>query len=354
MTADPEAIVPSRASLDGSPGHASADGQEPISASSRLAMYRRMVEIRGLEKRAYDLFLQNLVPGTSHLAIGHEAIAAAFAEAMRPDDYSFATYRGHGHALARGASMTGILAELLGRANGILGGRGGSMHITDVDHYMMGSYAIVGTHLAIANGAAWSAQYRQSGQAAICFFGDGATNIGTFHEAVNLASVWNLPTVFVCENNLYMEYTPIGAVTPVDHPAADRAASYGLEPTLVDGNDPDEVFRIARHALERAREGGGPALIEALTYRHGGHSRADPGKYRPQEEVDAWIARDPIPMYRERLAQAGFSGEELTAVEVEVERLVDEATDAAKAGPLPDDGELFANLWADGGAAWRK
>lgn len=328
-------------------------GAEQISEPTRVAMYRKMVEIRRLEKRVADLFLQNLVPGTSHLAIGQEAIAAGFGAAMRPDDYSFATYRGHGHALARGTSMVGIVAELMGKANGLLGGRGGSMHIMDVGHYMMGSYAIVGTHLAIANGAAWSAQYRRSGQVAVCFFGDGATNIGTFHEAVNLAAVWRLPTVFVCENNLYMEYTRTADVTAVSHPAADRAASYGLERIIVDGNDPDAVYHVAAAVLARARDGCGPALVEALTYRHGGHSRADPATYRPKEEVEAWIARDPIPMYRKRLEEAGIDKRELDALEVEVEAQVELATEQAKAAPLPDTGTVLTNLWADGGASWR-
>ena len=175
-----------------------------------------------------------------------------------------------------------------------MGGKGGSMHLTSVEHGAMGSYAIVGAHLPIAVGAAWSAQYRESGQVAVCFFGDGTTNIGAFHEALNMAVVWRLPVVFVCENNQYMEYTPIGAVTAVARPAADRAAAYGLEAIVVDGNDVDAVYDVARRTIDRARDGDGPSLVEAITYRHGGHSRADPGKYRPDDEVKAWMARDPI------------------------------------------------------------
>ena len=189
------------------------------------------------------------------------------------------------------------MAELMGRATGICGGKGGSMHLTDVEHGAMGSYAIVGAHMPIAAGAAWAAQARGTGQVAVCFFGDGTTNIGAFHEALNLAVVWKLPVVFVCENNLYMEYTPIGDVTAVEHPAADRASAYGLEPILVDGNDADEVHATAVRAVERARAGEGPSLVEAKTYRHGGHSRADPAKYRPEDEVDD-VARprpDPHP-----------------------------------------------------------
>jgi pyruvate dehydrogenase E1 component alpha subunit len=179
-----------------------------------FALYRTMVECRRFEVRAQELFFEGLVRGTTHLGIGQEAVAAGFAAAMRDDDWTFATYRGHNHALSRGTPMGPLYAELFGRATGLMGGKGGSMHITSVEHHMMGSYAIVGAHLPIALGAAWSAQYRKSGQVAVCFFGDGTTNIGAFHEALNLASVWKAPVVFVCENNQYMEYTPGSRVRP--------------------------------------------------------------------------------------------------------------------------------------------
>ena len=288
--------------------------------------------------------------GTTHLGIGQEAVAAGFAAAMQSDDYSFATYRGHNHALARGTPMAPILAELFGRATGILGGKGGSMHITSVDHHMMGSYAIVGAHLPIALGAAWSAQYRKSGQVAVCFFGDGATNIGAFHEALNMAAVWKAPVVFVCENNQYMEYTPIGAVTAVARPAADRASAYGLEPIVVDGNDAEAVHAVAETAIERARAGDGPSLIEALTYRHGGHSRADPGKYRPDDEVAAWKARDPIPAQRARLIEAGVAEKDLDAIDEETRAKVAEAEAIARAAPEPSPDVIETQVWTDGGA----
>ena len=217
----------------------------------------------------------------------------------------------------------------------------------------MGSYAIVGAHLTIALGAAWSAQYRKSGQVAVCFFGDGTTNIGAFHEALNMAAVWKAPVVFVCENNMYMEYTPISQVTAVEHPAADRASAYGLEKIVVDGNDADAVYRVAKSAIDRAREGGGPALIEAMTYRHSGHSRADPGAYRPKEEVAAWLAKDPIPMYRARLAELGIGAQTIELIEAEVAAQVDAATEAAKASPTPGLEMIETELWADGGSAWR-
>ncbi len=324
-----------------------------IDVDTRLALYRGLQEIRQLEKRLHDLFLQNLVKGTSHLALGMEAAAAAFGVALRPDDYTFATYRGHGHTIARGVPAGPIIAEMLGKGTGLLGGKGGSMHLTSVEHGMMGSYAIVGAHLCIANGAAWSARLRGTEQVAVAFFGDGATNIGAFHEALNFAAVYQLPSIFVCENNLYMEYTAIGEVTAVGHPAADRAAGYGLEPTIVDGNDADAVFLAARAAIERARSGGGPSLIETKTYRHGGHSRADPGTYRPAEEVEAWLAHDPIPMYHQRLLRLGVSEEQLTEIATSVAAAIDAATEAAKAAAPPDPAELWTNVWADGGWQWR-
>src|ERR1035437_10908894 len=206
---------------------------------TRLELYRQMIEIRYCEKRAHDLFLQNLVKGPSHLALGQEAVAAGFGVAMNKYDYSFCTYRGHHHTLARGASMLSVLGELMGRQCGLMKGKGGSMHLTDIEHGLMGSYAIVGAHLPVAAGAAWSAQYRGTKQVAVAFFGDGASNIGAFHETLNLAAVMRLPAVFVCENNLYTEYTSTSTITAVKHPAADRAAGYGLEKIVIAGNNVD-------------------------------------------------------------------------------------------------------------------
>ena len=324
-----------------------------IGRETRLALYRLQLELRYCEKRAYDLFLQNLIKGTSHLSLGQEGIAAAFGVAMRPDDWTFCTYRGHAHTLARGASMTGVLGELMGRECGLLGGKGGSMHLTDVARGAMGSYAIIGAHLPVAAGAAWSAQYRGTEQVSVCFFGDGTTNIGAFHEALNFSVVWKLPVIFVCENNLYMEYTPISAVTAVEHPAADRASAYNLEKVVVDGNDADEVYLTAVKYMNRARKGGGPALIEAMTYRHSGHSRADPAKYRPEGELEKWLERDPINIYRERLVKLGVADATLKDIESDTMRKVDEATAAAKASSPPSLDVIEKQVWADGGAAWR-
>jgi pyruvate dehydrogenase E1 component alpha subunit len=332
---------------------ASRPPQDALSPETRLKLFRLMAECRALEKRAYDLFMQNLIKGTSHLALGQEAVAAGFGAAMRPDDYTFCTYRGHNHTYVRGVTMTSILGELMGNTSGLMRGKGGSMHLTSVKHGAMGSYAIIGAHLPIAAGAAWSAQYRKTEQVAVCFFGDGTTNIGAFHEALNFAVIWKLPVVFVCENNLYMEYTAIGDVTAVEHPAADRASAYGLEPVLIDGNDVDVVYKTAMRAIELARRGGGPSLIEAQTYRHGGHSRADPGKYRPDEEVKEWLAKDPIPRYRERLLKLGMDVAAIEKIEAETKAKIDQATEEARNAPPPDVSLAEIDVWADGGSAWR-
>ncbi len=317
-------------------------------------MYSAMWRARVFEKRAYDLFMTGHVKGTTHLGTGQEVIAAGFSAAMRDDDMVFCTYRGHNHTLLRGAPMESLMANLLGRESGCCGGKGGSMHFTDVEHHAMGSYAIVGSHLPVAAGAAWSSMERDTGQVTACFFGDGTTNIGAFHESLNIAAVWDLPVVYVRENNLYMEYTPISSVTAVPNPAADRAASYGLDSIIVDGNDADAVYRAALVALERARSGNGPSLIEAQTYRHYGHSRADPGEYRPADEVEAWMNRDPLVLCRKRLESMGFSTNDLDGIEEAARTEVDAATALAKKASEPDASALTADLWADGGASWRR
>lgn len=324
-----------------------------IGEATRLELYRLQVLLRDAEQRAYDLFLQNLVKGTSHLSLGQEAIAAAFGTAMQKGDLSFCTYRGHAHTLARGVPVEKVLGELMSREIGLMRGKGGSMHLTSVDHGVMGSYAIIGAHLCIATGAAWRAQYRGEKDVSVCFFGDGTTNIGAFHEALNFAAIWKLPVVFVCENNLYMEYTPISEVTAVPQPAADRASAYGLERILIDGNDADVVYQTARAALEKARNGGGPSLIECLTYRHSGHSRADPAKYRPAGELEKWKQRDPLRVYRARLLEQGIKPAVLDAIEQESKKIVDAATEACKASPAPSTDIIYTDVYADGGWAWR-
>jgi acetoin:2,6-dichlorophenolindophenol oxidoreductase subunit alpha len=332
---------------------ATAGINDDIGEETRLKLYRSQVLLREAEQRAFDLFLQNLVKGTSHLSLGQEAVAAGFGCAMQPGDLSFCTYRGHAHTLARGVPVEKVLGELMQRDNGLMRGKGGSMHLTSSEHGVMGSYAIVGAHLPIACGAAWRAQYKGAKDVSVCFFGDGTTNIGAFHEALNFAVVWKLPVIFVCENNLYMEYTPIASVTAVAQPAADRAAAYGLERILIDGNDADVVYRTAQAAFAKARAGGGPSLIECLTYRHSGHSRADPAKYRPEGELEKWKERDPVKVYRERLKQFGVDDKAIVAIENDVRRIVDDATEACKAAPMPPLDILTTDVYADGGFAWR-
>jgi TPP-dependent pyruvate/acetoin dehydrogenase alpha subunit len=327
---------------------------DDISEELKLRMYRIQVELRESEQRAYDLFLQNLVKGTSHLSLGQEAVATGFAAAMEPGDLTFCTYRGHAHTLARGVPMDRVLGELMGRDNGLLRGKGGSMHLTSVEHGVMGSYAIVGAHIPIACGAAWRAQYKGDKDVSVCFFGDGTTNIGAFHEGLNFAAIWKLPVVFVCENNLYMEYTPIGDVTAVKDPAAGRASAYGLESIIIDGQDADVVYRTAKAAYDKARSGGGPSLIECMTYRYSGHSRADPAKYRPEGELDFWRGkRDPVRIYRERLLQSGIDESMLLEIEDVVRQRVEEATAICKAAPPPPADILTTDVYADGGWAWR-
>jgi acetoin:2,6-dichlorophenolindophenol oxidoreductase subunit alpha len=324
-----------------------------LSAEQLLELYEQMAVIRATEKTAYDVFMSGLVKGTTHLAAGQEAVAVGASAALRPDDYVFATYRGHHHAMARGATPEACLAELMSRATGLNGAKGGSMHLTIAPNNMLGSYAIVGAHLPIACGAAWSAKLRGSGQVAVAFFGDGATNIGAFHEALNLAAVWKLPVLFICENNLYMEYTPIESVTAVSQPAAGRASAYGLPAEVVDGNDAVAVLHAVSGAAERARAGDGPTIIEALTYRQYGHSRADPAKYRPQEEVDAWLKRDPLTVMAERLKKEGVEEQAIEERRKRADDLVAAAVEAARAAPPPDESTALTDVWADGGAQWR-
>jgi acetoin:2,6-dichlorophenolindophenol oxidoreductase subunit alpha len=331
----------------------SEDTSITVDAGRLLEWYEQMALIRQTEKAAYDLFMSGLVKGTTHLAAGHEAVAVGTSAALRVDDYVFATYRGHHHALARGATPAECLAELMSKATGLCKAKGGSMHLTKADRGMLGSYAIVGSHLPIAAGAAWSAKLRGTEQVAVAFFGDGATNIGAFHETLNMAAVWKLPVLFVCENNLYMEYTPISAVTAVEHPAADRAGGYGLPAEIIDGNDVIKVHDTMEGAVGRARAGDGPTVIEALTYRHYGHSRTDPAKYRPADEVERWMQRDPLLVARERLTSLGVEEADIDAADARTAEIVKAAIQEAKDAPPPEPATALTDVWADGGAAWR-
>lgn len=330
-----------------------AKSENDIPIATRLALYRSQVEARYCEKRAYDLFLQNLVKGTSHLALGQEAVSAGVALALQKDDYTYPTFRGHHHVLARGASMTSVLGELMGRECGCLAGKGGSMHLSSVEHGVMASCAILGASLPIAVGTAWSSQYRGTSQVTVAFFGDGTANIGAFHEALNMAAVWKLPVIFVCENNLYMEYTLTSKVTAVEHPAADRASAYGLDRIIIDGNDADVVYSTMQTAVAKARAGEGPSMIECMTYRQSGHSRADPAHYRPPGELDEWKKKDPVAIYRKRLLDLGVKEVALKQIEDETMQEVNRATEEAKASPVPPVELAFKDVWSNGGIQWR-
>ena len=313
-----------------------------------LELFTQMCFLRHFEERADSLYRQGLIHGPVHLGLGQEAIAVGAASVLRPGDYSLGTYRGHAHALARGAPADAVLAELLGRAGGICGGKGGSMHITSVRHGYYGSYAIVGAHLPIACGLGWAAKIQHSDAVTVCFFGDGTTNIGAFHEAVNLAAVWRLPVVFVCENNWYMEYTPIADVIPVALPAADRASAYGLARIVVDGNDVSAVRQVVGDAVRAARDGQGPSLVEAQTYRLKGHSAADGAAYRPAEEVARWRERDPLLLARATLVADGTAAEKLDEIDA---RIKGDLADLAR--PAPDPAGAWTDVWSDGSWQWR-
>ena len=319
---------------------------DDIGVDKRLDLFRLQVEIRDCEKRAYDLFMQNLIKGTSHLSLGQEAIAAAFGVAMQKNDKSFCTYRGHAHTLARGVGMEKMLGELMLRDIGLMRGKGGSMHLTSVEHGVMGSYAIIGAHLPIACGAAWRAQYLGEPDVSVCFFGDGTTNIGAFHEALNFAAVWKLPVVFVCENNLYGEYTRIQLSTPVEDIAV-RAASYNMPGVIVDGQDADKVAEAMAEAVARARRGDGPTLVEMKTYRYSGHSRSDPATYRPAGELDAWLKRDPIDIFAARMVQENLlAADGLDKLKADVREAVELATAEVLESPGPELGEIMAHVGA--------
>ena len=298
-----------------------------------LDAYGRMLLIRHFENEMQRLFLKGEVHGTTHLAAGQEAVPVGVCLALEPGDYLAGTYRGHGHALAKGTDPAALAAEMLGRANGVCGGRAGSMNVIDLAHGLVGCYGIVGGSIAAATGAALSA--KRQGRVAVAMFGDGATNQAYFHECLNFVAVHELPAVFVCENNFYGEFTPMQNVTAGRDIAA-RATAYGVESALVDGNDLWAVEETARAAVDRARHQSAPTLLECQTYRHYGHSKSDPATYRPKEEVERWLARDPLPLTRERLLVLGASEADVEAVERETRETMDRAVEVALAGAYPD------------------
>ncbi len=303
-------------------------------ASTRyLDAYARMLLIRRFETAMHRLFLKGEVHGTTHLYAGQEAVAVGVCMSLEPDDYATGTYRGHGHALAKGTDPEPLIAEMLGRVTGVCGGRAGSMNVIDLEHGLVGCYGIVGGSIAAAVGAGLSAA--RQGRVAVCFFGDGATNQAYFHECMNMAAVMKLPVVFVCENNLYAEFTPMADATAGAN-IAGRAQGYGMPSAVVDGNDVWAVSAAAADAVARARAGNGPTLLECKTYRHYGHSKSDPAPYRTREEVEEWLERDPLGLARTRLLREAVTEEQITAAEEAVTGQIDRAIENALAAPYPD------------------
>jgi TPP-dependent pyruvate/acetoin dehydrogenase alpha subunit len=310
-----------------------AEAQQAEDTGVWLERYGRMLTIRLFESEMQRLFLKGEVHGTTHLSSGQEAVPVGVCSALEPTDYVAGTYRGHGHALAKGTDPEPLAAEMLGRAIGVCGGRAGSMNVIDLDHGLIGCFGIVGGSIAAATGAALTAK-RQGGVAA-AFFGDGAANQAYFHECLNFAAVYALPLLFVCENNFYGEFTPMQKVTAGRDIAA-RGAAYDVPSKLVDGNDVFAVHAAAREAAARARSGGGPTLLECQTYRHYGHSKSDPAKYRPPDEVERWLARDPLEIAKAKLQEIGAGESDIQAVEDDVKAQMERAIEAALAAPYPD------------------
>ena len=311
-----------------------------------LGIYRMMHLIRRFEERVAECFAGGEIPGFIHLSVGQEAVPAAVCALLREDDLVAATHRGHGQCLAKGADPRRMMAELFGRATGYCRGRGGSMHLCHLPRGFVGTNGVVGANLPIAVGTALAAQIRGSGQVTVGFFGDGAANTGAAHEALNLASVWDLPLVFVCENNLYAEFTPQAVHTKATA-IAERAAAYKMAGVTVDGNDAVAVFAAAADALDRARHGAGPTLVEALTYRYRGHHEGDPMAYRTKEEVESWRQRDPIPRFQGWLLGKGFLSEaDDQRLVAEVQSEVDAATEFARQGPWPAPEATLEDVYA--------
>lgn len=305
-----------------------------------------MWRIRYFEDEIRSLFLRGILRGSTHLGQGQEAVAVGVCSALSRGDTATCTYRGHAVVLAMGAPLDRSFGEILGRTNGLCHGKGGSMHFADLSVGALGSNAIVGGHLPMTVGAALASQYTGSGAVSVAFFGDGATNIGAFHESCNLASVWRLPAIFVIENNHYGEYSPLASTTPIER-LADRAASYAMASSYVDGNDVTAVREAAREAIGRARSGEGPTLIEADTYRQQGHSRSDPATYRPEGELEAWRERDPIHRLERAVEAAGLAGaDELDAIAEEAQATVMAAEETALSWPEPDPASRYEDVFA--------
>jgi TPP-dependent pyruvate/acetoin dehydrogenase alpha subunit len=318
----------------------------PLPPEILLKMYRNMLRIRRFEEQIYEVYTGGLMHGLAHLYIGEEAVAVGACTALRDDDYITSTHRGHGHCVAKGGNLEYMMAEVMGRVTGHCRGKGGSMHIADMSVGILGANGIVGGGFGIATGAALSAKKRGTDQVAVCFFGDGASNQGIFFETMNFAAIWQLPIIYLCENNHYGEFTATQSVT-AGKCIADRATPFGIPSAQVDGSDAIAVYEATAQAVERARSGGGPTLIECDTYRYRGHHVGDPGEsYRPQEERDEWLAKDPINRLREKMKTEKLASEaELDAEVREVESEVANAVEAAKKADYPDVSEVNQHVY---------
>lgn len=311
-----------------------------------LSLYERMVQIRQFEEGVKFLFLEGSMPGTIHQCQGQEATAVGVCAALRPDDFITSTFRGHGHALAKGLSVQELLDELFGAATGCCHGKGGSMHVGNLAKGMIPGIAIVGGGIPVAAGMALAFRMQKTDQVVASFFGDGAVAEGAFHEGVNMAAIWKLPVVFVCENNLYGASTHVSKVMR-DTNIARRASNYGIRGQQVDGNDVLAVYQAAQTAVEECRRGEGPVLLELLTYRRTGHSRRDPCHYQPKEEREAWLAQDPIGRFAQRLKEQEIATEaELAAIEARLEEKFAAAVETARRQPLPTLADLTTDVFA--------
>ena len=309
-------------------------------------MHRTMVAIRMFEDRVSREFRRGDMPGFVHSYAGEEAVAVGVCAHLGVADLIASTHRGHGHCIAKGCSIAGMLAELYGRETGLCRGRGGSMHIADFERGMLGANAIVGGGIALATGGALAAQVKGTGAVSVSFFGDGAANQGVLYESINLAAIWKLPVIYVCENNGWAESTPV-SFSMANPDVADRAAAYGIPGVVVDAARVEDVYAVAGEAVHRARAGEGPSLIEAKTYRLEGHFTGDHEGYRDKEEKEALRAFDPIPSFEARLLEAGIiSPEDVEAVRKEIETELDDAVAAAKDGPLPDPADVDKYVYA--------
>jgi acetoin:2,6-dichlorophenolindophenol oxidoreductase subunit alpha len=315
-----------------------------------LAMYERMVVIRKYEERIYFLFLEGTMPGSIHQSHGQEACAVGMLCDLGPDDYMVTTHRPAGHDLAKGVSLKGMFCEMFAKANGCCHGKGGAMHTGDIAVGALPANAIVGGNLPIATGVGLAFKMQRKKNVIVAFFGDGASNEGAFHEALNAAAVWDLPVIFVCENNLYGASTPFSRTSKVAD-VANRASAYGMPGEIIDGQDVLAVNEAATRAIERARAGKGPTLLELKTYRIGGHSRNDPRGYRTREEEAAWAERDAIQVFRKVLLESRVAAAaELDAVDKRVEKEIDEAVEFAKASPDPKPEDALKNVYWEGAA----